>query len=156
MTQYYKDAEGGIFALTEIQPVPEGLTQLAAQELDVLLNPPIDIEEVRATQLGKINVAFAKAASAVIAGYPEAERLTWPIQQTEAMAWAADNEAPTPYLDGLAAARGIEPADMRQITLAQVQGFQIASQQLVGTRQRLRDEINAAETIDDVLEVSWP
>jgi hypothetical protein len=59
-------------------------------------------------------------------------------------------------LDGLAAARGITPAEMRQLTLDQVNAFMAASQQLVGTRQRLRDEINAAETVAEVLLVSWP
>lgn len=118
--------------------------------------PPPTLEEAKTAQLAQINADFAAAASALTAGYPEAERLTWPIQQTEALAWAADNDAGTPYLDGLAAARGITPAEMRQLTLTQVQAFQTASQQLVGTRQRLRDGILAAGTVADVLLVVWP
>jgi len=118
--------------------------------------PEPTLEEAQAAQLVLINVSFETAAQALTAGYPEAERLTWPIQQAEALAWAADNAAATPYLDGLADARGITPAEMRALTLAQVQAFQAASQQLVGTRQRLRDEINAAETVEDVRAVVWP
>lgn len=118
--------------------------------------PEPTLEEAQTAQLVQINRDFETAAQALTAGYPEAERLTWPIQQAEAQAWAADNAAPTPYLDGLAAARGIMPAAMRQLTLDQVQAFMAASQQLVGTRQRLRDEINAAETVDDVRAVVWP
>lgn len=118
--------------------------------------PEPTLEEAQAAQLVLINVSFETAALALTAGYPEAERLTWPIQQAEALAWAADNAAATPYLDGLADARGITPAEMRALTLAQVQAFQAASQQLVGTRQRLRDEINAAETVEDVRAVVWP
>jgi len=118
--------------------------------------PEPTLEEAQAAQLVLINASFEAAAQALTAGYPEAERLTWPIQQSEALAWAADNAAPTPYLDGLAAARGITPEDMRALTLAQVQAFQQASQQLVGTRQRLRDEINAAATVAAVRAVVWP
>lgn len=118
--------------------------------------PEPTLEEAQAAQLAQINADFEAAAQALTAGYPEAERLTWPIQQSEALAWAADDNAPTPYLDGLAAARGITPAEMRSLTLAQVQAFQAASQQLVGTRQRLRDEINAAATVAAVRAVVWP
>ncbi|WP_368655379.1 hypothetical protein ABRY94_11655 [Castellaniella ginsengisoli] len=118
--------------------------------------PEPTLAEAQAAQLVLINASFEAAAQALTAGYPEAERLTWPIQQAEALAWAADNTAPTPYLDGLADARGITPAEMRALTLAQVQAFQAASQQLVGTRQRLRDEINAAATVADVRAVVWP
>ncbi|WP_368648949.1 hypothetical protein ABRY95_12270 [Castellaniella ginsengisoli] len=118
--------------------------------------PEPTLEEAQAAQLVLINAGFEQAAKALTAGYPEAERLTWPIQQSEALAWAADNASPTPYLDGLAVARGITPEDMRALTLAQVQAFQAASQQLVGTRQRLRDEINAAATVADVRAVVWP
>lgn len=118
--------------------------------------PEPTLAEAQAAQLVLINTSFEQAAQALTAGYPEAERLTWPIQQSEALAWAADETAPTPYLDGLADARGITPAEMRALTLAQVQAFQAASQQLVGTRQRLRDEINAAATVADVRAVVWP
>lgn len=117
--------------------------------------PEPTLEEAQAAQLLQVNASFEAAAQALTAGYPEAERLTWPIQQVEALAWAADNSAATPYLDGLADARGITSAEMRTLTLAQVQAFQQASQQLVGARQRLRDEINAAATVADVRVVVW-
>ncbi|MBV2182343.1 MAG: hypothetical protein KUL86_14080 [Castellaniella sp.] len=117
--------------------------------------PEPTLEEAQAAQLVLINASFEQAAQALTAGYPEAERLTWTIQQSEALAWAADNAVATPYLDGLAAARGITPADMRQLTLAQVQAFQAASQGLVGKRQKLRDQILAAETVATVLAVVW-
>ncbi|MGB3289614.1 MAG: hypothetical protein WBA83_10085 [Burkholderiaceae bacterium] len=118
--------------------------------------PPPTLAEVRAAQLAQINNDFNIVAAALTAGYPEAERLTWPVQQTEALAWAADNTVATPYLDGLAVARGITDIEMRQLTLAQVQAFQAASQRLVGTRQRLRDEINAAATVAAVQAITWP
>lgn len=118
--------------------------------------PTPTLEELREYQVAQINAAFEQAAVALTSGYPEAERLTWPVQQAEALAWAADPAAPTPYLDGLAAARGITADDMRQKTLDQAQLFLQASQQLVGTRQRLRDQIYAAKTAKAVKAVVWP
>ncbi|WP_237173055.1 hypothetical protein [Paracandidimonas lactea] len=131
-------------------PLPAWLTMNAPSA------PEPTLAEAQAGQLAQINAAFEKAAGALTAGYPEAERLTWPVQQSEALAWAADPAASTSYLDGLATARGITPAEMRQLTLDQVNAFMAASQQLVGTRQRLRDAINVATTVAGVRAVVWP
>ncbi|MDS1141710.1 hypothetical protein RE432_14810 [Pusillimonas sp. SM2304] len=112
--------------------------------------------QAKDARLSYVDGEFARAATALTAGYPEAERLTWPVQQQEALAWAADAGAPTPYLDGLAAARGITAAEMRQKTLDQTQLFMVASQQLVGTRQRLRDLVYVAQTPEDLDAIVWP
>lgn len=109
----------------------------------------------RDAKLAEINTAFTQAAAALTDGYPESERLTWPVQQQEALAWEADPDAPTPYLDGLAAARGITPEEMREKTLQQTQLFMLASQQLVGKRQRLRDLVYEAETPEDLDQIQW-
>lgn len=134
-----------------IMSVPETL-----EPVDSLPVEDPALEEVQEQQIAAINAAFEAAAEALTDGYPATERLTWPAQQAEAQAWAANPSAPTPYLDGLAAARGITPEEMRQLTLDQVNLFLAASQQLVGTRQRLRDQINEAETIEAVRAVVWP
>lgn len=115
----------------------------------------LSFADKQAVKILEINTAFERAASALTAGYPEAERLTWPVQQAEALAWEADNNAPTPYLDGLAVARGISAEEMRSKTLAQTQLFMAASQQLVGKRQKLRDLVHEAETPEDLEDIQW-
>ncbi|MFA1686560.1 hypothetical protein SB816_28375 [Achromobacter sp. SIMBA_011] len=112
-----------------------------------------------AAKIAEVDSVFAARASALMADYPEGERLTWMIQHQEAVAWAADSSTPTPYLDGLAQVRGIEPADMRERTYQQVQQFTALSKQLVGTRQRLRDEISAVldgpDAAQRLAEINW-
>ncbi len=125
-------------------------------DLSKLVTAADKFETAKQVKLSEINAAFTAASAALTEGYPEAERMTWPTQQAEALAWAADPEAPTPYLDGLAAARGITPEEMRQKTLDQTQLFMQASQQLVGTRQRLRDLVYEAQTPEDLDAISWP
>lgn len=107
--------------------------------------PEPTFEELRAGKMAEIDAAFGVAANDLTAGYPDAERLTWPIQEREARAWEVDSDAPTPFLDGLAANRGISADQMRRLTLAQVDTFMFASQALVGKRQRLRDEVYAID-----------
>jgi len=113
------------------------------------------IPDLRSVRIAEVDRAFTTAAAALTLGYPEAERMTWPTQQAEALAWSVDPAAPTPFLDGIAAARQIDPADMRAKTLEAVQAFMAASQVLVGTRQRLRDAVLAAETEYQIAAVDW-
>jgi hypothetical protein len=155
-TQYQEALDGMLSGLVVV--IDGGFAVVPPPNPDSPVTPQpaeLTLDDYKAAQQEKLNTDFSAAATALTAGYPEAERLTWPIQQSEIMAWGADNTAPTPYLDGIAAARGIDPAEMRAITLTQVQLFQAASQQLVGKRQKLRDMIQAASTIEDVFLVTW-
>ena len=117
---------------------------------------PRSLAQVKTAQTGIINTAFEAAAQALTAGYPPTERATWFMQQSEVLAWGADNTKPTPYLDGIAQARGIDPATMRQKTLDNVRLFMAASQFLIGTRQALRDQIAAATNESEVASINWP
>jgi len=114
------------------------------------------LAQAKTQKLSEINQAFQREASTLIAGYPQGETLTWGIQQSEALAWQANANAATPYLDGLADSRGIDRGQMRQKTLSKVLMFMETSRALVGTRQRLEDEVNAAQSIDQVSQISWP
>lgn len=117
---------------------------------------PRTLDDIRSAQVAAINAEARRQASALTAGYPDFERQTWPTQEREALAWHADASTPTPYLDGIATARGIAPEDMRAKTLEAVLAFRAASQYLVGTRQALRDAIHAASTPAAVFAVVWP
>ena len=122
---------------------------------DKAWHDPRSLAQVKAAQIATIDNAFEGAAQALTAGYPPTERSTWFMQQSEALAWGADNTRPTPYLDGIAQARGIPPAEMREKTLGNVQLFMSASQHLIGTRQALRDAISAAATEAEVSAIAW-
>jgi hypothetical protein len=114
------------------------------------------LDVAKALKRAEVDREFCARASRLTDGYPEPERLTWPVQQAEALAFAADPQAATPYLDGLAAARGIAPADMRQRTLEAVQAFMQASQMLVGTRQKIQTQVDTAESITALDAIAWP
>jgi len=103
------------------------------------------LQDVRVElKLAEINTAFEAAADQLISSYPAAEKLTWPIQEKEALAWQADANAATPYLDALATARGISRIDFLNRTAAKVNTFRAASATLVGTRQKYEDQVVAA------------
>lgn len=120
-------------------------------------NPPPapDLAEVKRAQLHLINQAFDMRYAVVTEGYPQGEKETWPDQKAEALAWAADPAVATPYLDGIAAQRQMDPIEFRQRTLAKVHLFTQVSQVLVGRRQRYEDLIAAAETTEAVAAIVW-
>lgn len=117
---------------------------------------PRTLDQVKADQHAAVNSEGRRRAAALTAGYPDFEQKTWPTQEREALGWEVNPESPTPFLDGIADARGIGRDDMRAKTLQAVQAFRAASQYLVGTRQALRDAIEAADTRESVLAVTWP
>lgn len=115
------------------------------------------LQQLRAAKLAEINRGFSAESAALIAGYPAEERQTWAAQEAEALAWAADPNAPTPYLDGIAAHRGITVADMRAKTLEATTTFREVSQRLIGTRQALRDAIQDPNATRAQIEaIAWP
>lgn len=116
---------------------------------------PPTVDELRPKKLDEINDKFSQQSAALIAGYPRDEQLTWPIQQAEALSWLQDSNSPTPYLDGLAQARGISVEEMRAKTLSAVQMWRSASQQLIGKRQALRDQVMSAQTVEQLSQIKW-
>lgn len=113
------------------------------------------LDDLKGHQLALIDAGFEREAEGLVAGYPASERLTWPVQQAEALAWGADAAAPTPFLDGVATARGLDPATMRRKTLDMVTEYLTRSQALVGRRQALRDEVLAAKRSEDIAAITW-
>ena len=113
------------------------------------------LPRLKADKLAEVNRAFDLASAVLTQGYPPAETMTWPAQMAEALAWEADPDTPTPYLDGLALHRQMDPLEFRQRTLAKVNQFKQASQALVGHRQHLEDLIDAATTRQELDAIVW-
>lgn len=114
------------------------------------------LADFKKQQLVVINRAYEADVATLTAGYPASEIATWPNQQRDAQAWEVDPDALTPYLDGIADARGIDRLDLLAMTLTNVNLFLVATAKFTGTRQRLRDAIEAATTEAEVLAVVWP
>lgn len=112
----------------------------------------------RVAALGRINTGFEAAMQAVRAEYPESEVLSWPKQEAEALAWQADAGAATPLLDALAAARGMDKAELAGRILAKAAAYAVATGQLIGRRQALEDALQALPedaTPEQIQAIAW-
>ena len=113
---------------------------------------PAPGERLAALREAKREEVLAGADAAVaryMAEFSAVERETWPKQQAEVEALAADPQAPTPVLDALAQARGIPRDEQIAKARAKVAAFVPRSCFIVGTQQRYEDQITAiAEDAD--------
>ena len=107
-------------------------------------------DDVAASLIDKNNAAFEQAMDSLTAGYPPSEISSWERQRAEAVAWGANDQALTPWIDIAAQVRGIDRAEYLGRTLAKVQLFAQASAYLVGKRQALDDAIRQAETVAEL------
>lgn len=117
-------------------------------ELVITAPVPPSLAELKVSALTSLNQQAQAIADQLTAGYPEFEKLTWEDQRREALAWDADNTAPTPYIDGLAAVRGIDRIDYLHRTVAKTKAFATAAQKLVGQRQMYEDRIKAVNSVE--------
>ena len=109
-----------------------------------------DVDRARAIKLEEVNATYNDATSALVATYPQTELMTFDKQEKEARSWDADNAAATPFLDGLALARGIDKAELVRRVIAKSDAFQAAVATLTGLRQRYEDQLSMATTAEEV------
>lgn len=133
----------------QFDPATKTWSQLPVDEA---YPPPVDppLEEVKAAKLAEINAECQRMLESLTPTYPERELTTFDKQESEARAYAADATASTPFLSALAAARGIELADLVQRVIAKADAFTVASGYIIGQRQALEDRLDAAQTVEDV------
>ncbi len=171
---YYKVHDGvivnGPFALPDIHWISPRRA-VALKDLDGKPLPGIDAYGyVPATsrddaaamlapiQIAIINADYVSAVDALVADTPLPEREGWYKQEAEARAWSADSMSATPYVDGLAAARGVPRAYLLSRILDKVALYEAAHAALTGKRQALEDAVKAlpeGHTVADLLAIRW-
>jgi hypothetical protein len=129
---------------TELPACDAAAAQLLAT-LDLPASPLAQLAAARAERCAAARIAADQLLAELSASYPEREVASWPQQVKEAEALQADETAATPLLDTLAAARGIERADLAARVRAKAGAYALASGAIIGARQRIEDLLAAAE-----------
>ena len=111
--------------------------------------------QFQAAQAAKL-AELANAAQAFVDKHaktdivPAFEQETWAMQGAEARAWADDDNAPTPVLDGIAKHRGIDCITLIRAALRKTQQYETLAAGVAGQRQALQVQIERAKTLDDL------
>ena len=143
--------------LLEAQSSGKVITPNAEGYPEAVDPPSTPTEELVARALKRINKAFEVEAKAATADYPQSEIDSWTKQEAEARAWFVDNNAPTPWIDAAVDARGVSKIYLVTKIMANADAFTVASGQLSGKRQKLRDQILALEnpTSEQLNAIQW-
>lgn len=124
----------------EIGSLPDGVSLTPLETANLA-----DLKAALLTNLNAAAQNFVDAHSGA-SQVPDFELATWPLQSTEAQAWAADKSAPTPILDGIAAARGLDKDKLKSAALKKALAYSALSAIVAGQRQAIQDQIEAAKT----------
>lgn len=125
-------------------------------DLSKLITAEEKFEQAKRDKLAEINRAYTQAVQTLGADYPEDEQKSWPVQIMEARELVANPDADTPWIDAAASDRGITREALADLIIAQDTAYRVIHGGLSGTRQRLRDEIDAAESPGDLEQITWP
>ena len=117
---------------------------------EVVALPEQTFTEAKAAKLAEINSACDAAIEEKGKEYPVSERLSFDLQLYEATQYKADNTTETPILSVLAEKRGIELTDLVDRVLAKADEVRAYSASAIGQRQALKDQVDAATTIEEV------
>lgn len=148
MNYYILDPQGNICGESLDRFTPAEGWQVVTKS-DYNPDPAAALAKAKAAKLH----AAAEAAQAFIErvaglnGVPQFERDSWASQAAEAQAWAADHDAPTPILAGIAKARGVPLDILRERALAKSNAYTELTASVAGQRQAIEDRVHAAADI---------
>ena len=140
--------KGEITGWTEI-PFEPAEGQRLINENDYHPNPQAALAAAKTAKLHAAAEAAQRFIDVVagLDGVPQFERDSWASQAIEAQAWAADHNAPTPILAGIAKARGVPLDILRERALAKSNAYTALTASVAGQRQAFEDQIRAADTL---------
>lgn len=110
-------------------------------------------DAIKGKRLQEANADADAAIAKLAAAYPDSEVKSWGQQVKEAEQFRADQAAATPLLSALADARGIPLHLLATRVLEKSATYATESGRIIGARQRIEDELNAAVTVRDALAV---
>ena len=112
-----------------------------------------DLDQVKANAQQELVSIFERKAEEIAGRYPWFERDTWLQQEAEALAYQADPNTSTPVLTGIATQRSITVAELAQRVIANTAAWRAVAPELCGQRQAASDQIEAAETEEQVEQI---
>lgn len=152
--QQYAAALAGMLAGEHVQVIEGVMVVGPLPEVEPEPDPEPTMEQRRQRLTVANNAGYEAAIGELTADYPPSEIATWERQRAEALAWEADTQAATPWIDTAAFARQLDREVYLARTVAKVHAFAQASAYLTGRRQFIDDTIRAAETVEQLASIT--
>lgn len=148
--------ESGIFVTVTVPGEAEEMPACAPEQAELLGEVTLPASEAAALRAaksakrGRVAELCEQALSELASSYPPGELQSWPQQVKEAEAVDVDPQAQAPLLQAIAAARGIGVPELARRVLEKAQAYAAASGAIIGRRQAAEDQIDAAETMQQL------
>lgn len=114
--------------------------------------PAPTLEEAKSAKLAEVMTGYSAAFAPVDLVYPPAEREGWAIQESEAVAYMADQKAEVPVLTSLVTLRGKGETilELAQKVLENAIQWRGVYAHYTGQQQRMYSEVAALTLLEDV------
>ncbi|WP_373020709.1 tail fiber assembly protein [Thiomicrorhabdus sp.] len=106
--------------------------------------PPLPLADAIKIKSSEINTKAQQFVDEKIPAYPEFAMQTFKSQEEEAIAYLADNNAPTPTLASIASKRGLTVLEIANRVIAKANAFKAIAGDIEGQRQAYEDQLEAA------------
>ncbi len=117
-------------------------------------NAQIEFKYLQIVALNVLNERYELAMDTILGNTPKKEVDTWTKQEEEAKAWAADNKAPTPYIDAVLSTRSdITKEIFIQKVLEKSNSFLVESGETMGRFQVLRARLENATKLSELQDI---
>lgn len=127
---------------TAIGDLYDGST-FSKPEITVPIKP---LEEQKQDKINQLQTKYQLEYNAYLSQYPQREIASFPAKQAEALAYTADNTAPTPVIDAILTTNPATKADYVASIMAKITA--LANQE--GAMVAIRDSIKACTTQDEL------
>ncbi len=116
----------------------------------------LPLNQAKENKLRTLRGVYEEKMQAIRSNYTKSQIDSWYKQEAEASAWVKDSSASTPFLDAMAAARGVEKAAVVQRIMYKSSAATTYTATQTGTLQSLEDAVEAATTNDELRAIKWP
>jgi hypothetical protein len=130
----------------------------SSDEYNQMFNPDLllsDLEKTKKQKSCEVDYYFELEMSGIKGSYSPSEILSWDRQDIEAKAVEVEQNASAPLLEAIAVARGVDKSEIKDKVLLNSAEFEVLAGALIGKRQKLQDEIQAANSVESVNSITW-
>lgn len=136
--------------------MPEGFEETQINDYTLVdgvltIDPTAALSRAKLQKIRAIRTHFDGVIQGIKATVANYEVQTWDTQRNELTMYLANSTNPTPYVDGLASARG----ETREVLFTKIKAKVDAMAALQGTQHALEKQVEVATTLAEVEAVKW-
>ncbi|WP_273152867.1 hypothetical protein [Methylophaga thiooxydans] len=149
--KYFKDESANVYAFeldgSQDHLIKPGMTEIDESEIQSVIDSKLTIDDRLTNKQSEIVQKFKQAMSPVTSLYTAEEIASFPTQEPEALAWDADNTAPTPLIDGILAERSsVDKPTLVQRIINNAATYKSVAGPAIGKKQDYEDLLYALKT----------